>query len=142
MASKMKKHIALFLCICLVAAYAVIPASAAMDASDIISSHSCQVTANKSGEVSVQFSVAAKVTALRIGAQYIYFYTYNGNIWTMEASYGPYDTGMSRANAGVYGNTVTYQGNAGTRYKVEVSLFAKDSDGNTDTRGYTKYVNT
>lgn len=142
MFSKMNKYVALFLCLYLIGAYAIVPASAAMDASDIISSHSCQVTANKSGEISVQFAVSAKGTASRIGAQHIYYYVYNGNSWSLEESYGPYDTGMSRASAGAYGNTITYQGNTGKRYMVEVTLFAKDSDGNSDTRDYTKYVNT
>lgn len=142
MFNRVKSRISLFLCICLVLAYAVVPASAAMDASGVISSHSCEVTATGGGEIDVEFAISAKSVVSRIGANYMYFYAYNGSSWTLEESYGPYDTGMSRANAGVYGNTITYQGRTGTRYKVEVSLFAKTSDGTSDSRVYTEYVNT
>lgn len=142
MFGKVKTYISLFLCACLVAACATVPASASAKASTIIASHSCEVTADEDGEIAVEFTVSAKNVVSRIGAEYIRFYVYDGGSWTLEKSYGMYNTGMSRTNSGTHSNTMYYQGQTGARYKVEVSLFAKATDGTSDSRSYTKYVNT
>lgn len=73
MFNRVKSRISLFFCICLVLAYAVVPASAAMDASGVISSHSCEVTATGGGEIDVEFAISAKSVVSRIGANYMYF---------------------------------------------------------------------
>lgn len=114
--------------------------AAEMRASTLIASHSCIASMETDGEINVTFSITGKKIMSRIGAQSMYFYVKDGNTWTLSKSYGQYSTGMSTTNKVTYDNTITYQGTAGAQYKIVVTLFVKDSEGETDTRTYTKYV--
>lgn len=109
-------------------------------ASALIISHSCVASMETDGEINVTFSITGKKIMSRIGAQSMYFYVKDGNTWTLSKSYGQYSTEMSTTNKVTYDNTITYQGTAGAQYKIVVTLFVKDSEGETDTRTYTKYV--
>jgi hypothetical protein len=111
-------------------------------ASALIFSHSCSASAGTDGEMDVTFSITGKKIMSIIGAKSIYFYVKNGNTWKFDKLYTQYYTGMSAENKLTHGNTITYQGKAGTEYKIVVTLFVEDSEGATDSRTYTKYVNT
>lgn len=115
-------------------------AAAETRASTLIASHSCIASMETDGEINVTFSITGKKIMSRIGAQSMYFYVKDGNTWTLSKSYGQYSAGMSTTNKVTYDNTITYQGTAGAQYKIVVTLFVKDSEGETDTRTYTKYV--
>lgn len=142
MRKNFKSVVSLIFAVSLLLSLLVVPASAAeIQASNLISNHSCNASAVGDGKISVGFSVTAKGSMSRIGAQSMYFYAENGSLWSLKESYGPYDTGMSAADKFTYSNTITYQGTSGVRYKVVVTLFAKNSSGTTDTRDYTFYVN-
>lgn len=109
-------------------------------ASSLIITHSCQAAATGDGEIAIDFSITGKAFMARIGAQHIYVYAENGNTWTLEKHYGQYDEGTSKTDSVKHMNTIYYQGTAGVRYKVIVTLFAKNSSGTSDTRGYTFYL--
>lgn len=142
MHNKFKSFISIFFAIFMLLSSLVVPTSAAESrASDLISNRSCSVSAVGNGKIAVVFSITTKGYVSRLGAQSMTFYAQNGSSWTWKASYDQYDAGMSTTNDFDYDSTVYYQGTSGVRYKVEVTLFATDSSGKTDTRDYTLYVN-
>lgn len=136
----LKRCTSLILAIVLTTLLATTAAAAETRASTLIFSHSCVASMETDGEINVTFSITGKKIMSRIGAQSMYFYVKDGNTWTLSKSYGQYSTGMSTTNKVTYDNTITYQGSAGAQYKIVVTLFVKDSEGETDTRMYTKYV--
>ena len=136
----LKRCTSLILAIVLTTLLATTAAAAETRASTLIFSHSCVASMETDGEINVTFSITGKKIMSRIGAQSMYFYVKDGNTWTLSKSYGQYSTGMSTTNKVTYDNTITYQGAAGAQYKIVVTLFVKDSEGETDTRTYTKYV--
>ena len=136
----LKRCTSLILAIVLTTLLATTAAAAETRASTLIFSHSCVASLETDGEINVTFSITGKKIMSRIGAQSMYFYVKDGNTWTLSKSYGQYSTGMSTTNKVTYDNTITYQGSAGAQYKIVVTLFVKDSEGETDTRTYTKYV--
>ena len=136
----LKRCTSLILAIVLTTLLATTAAAAETRASTLIFSHSCVASMETDGEINVTFSITGKKIMSRIGAQSMYFYVKDGNTWTLSKSYGQYSTGMSTTNKETYDNTITYQGTAGAQYKIVVTLFVKDSEGETDTRTYTKYV--
>lgn len=136
----LKRCTSLILAIVLTTLLATTAAAAETRASTLIFFHSCVASMETDGEINVTFSITGKKIMSRIGAQSMYFYVKDGNTWTLSKSYGQYSTGMSTTNKVTYDNTITYQGSAGAQYKIVVTLFVKDSEGETDTRTYTKYV--
>ena len=136
----LKRCTSLILAIVLTTLLATTAAAAETRASTLIFSHSCVASMETDGEINVTFSITGKKIMSRIGAQSMYFYVKDGNTWTLSKSCGQYSTGMSTTNKVTYDNTITYQGSAGAQYKIVVTLFVKDSEGETDTRTYTKYV--
>ena len=136
----LKRCTSLILAIVLTTLLATTAAAAETRASTLIFSHSCVASMETDGEINVTFSITGKKIMSRIGAQSMYFYVKDGNTWTLSKSYGQYSTGMSTTNKVTYDNTITYQGSAGAQYKIVVTLFVRDSEGETDTRTYTKYV--
>lgn len=137
-----KRMISLILALTLIALFATNAAAMEMRASLLIASHSCSASAGTDGEMDVTFSITGKKIMSTIGAKSIYFYVKNGNTWKFDKLYTQYYIGMSAENKLTHGNTITYQGKAGTEYKIVVTLFVEDSEGATDSRTYTKYVNT
>lgn len=135
-----KRSTSLILAIVLTALLATTAAAAETRASTLIFSHSCVASADTDGKINVTFSITGKKIMSRIGAQSMSFYIKNGTSWKLVESYTEYYVGMSAMNKVTYDNTITYQGTAGADYKVVVTLFAKNSDGETDSRTYTKYV--
>lgn len=47
------------------------------------------------------------------------------------------DSGMSKKSATSYANTIFFDGVSGTQYRVEVSVFAEDMNGSSDSRSKT-----
>ena len=136
----LKKIISLIFALTLIAMLTTTAVAMETRASKLIISHSCVASADTDGKINVTFSITGKRIMSRIGAQSMSFYIKNGTSWKLVESYTEYYFGMSAMNKVTYDNTITYQGTAGEEYKVVVTLFAKDSDGATDSRTYTKYV--
>lgn len=137
-----KRIVSFVLALVLTTLLATVAVATEVRASALIVSHSCSASAGTDGEMDVTFSITGKKIMSTIGAKSIYFYVKNGNTWKFDKLYTQYYIGMSAENKLTHGNTITYQGKAGTEYKIVVTLFVEDSEGATDSRTYTKYVNT
>jgi len=137
-----KRIVSFVLALVLTTLLATVAVATEVSASALIVSHSCSASAGTDGEMDVTFSITGKKIMSTIGAKSIYFYVKNGNTWKFDKLYTQYYIGMSAENKLTHGNTITYQGKAGTEYKIVVTLFVEDSEGATDSRTYTKYVNT
>lgn len=137
-----KRIVSVVLALVLTTLLATVAVATEVRASALIVSHSCSASAGTDGEMDVTFSITGKKIMSTIGAKSIYFYVKNGNTWKFDKLYTQYYIGMSAENKLTHGNTITYQGKAGTEYKIVVTLFVEDSEGATDSRTYTKYVNT
>ena len=137
-----KRIVSFVLALVLTTLLATVAVATEVRASALIVSHSCSESAGTDGEMDVTFSITGKKIMSTIGAKSIYFYVKNGNTWKFDKLYTQYYIGMSAENKLTHGNTITYQGKAGTEYKIVVTLFVEDSEGATDSRTYTKYVNT
>ena len=112
-----------------------VPAFAVTRASDQIRRYDITVTKASSGKIAIDFSVDGTSRMDRIGASSIIVYE-NGAV---VASYDADDTGMSVRRSTYHAHTIYFNGTAGTRYQVEVTVFAEDADG-TDYRTKTVYV--
>lgn len=112
-----------------------VSAFAATRASTRIDSYEITVARVSKGRIGIEFSVDGTDRMNRIGASSIIVYE-NG---TVVASYDADDTGMSVQRAAFHRGGIYFNGTAGTRYQVEVTVFAEDADG-TDYRTKTVYV--
>lgn len=97
-------------------------AFAATKASSQILKHSIDITANKGGEIAIEVSVTGNGLMKQIGVEKIKIYE-NGT--TLVESLNKDDSGMSKKNATSYANTIYFDGETGTRYRVEVSVFCR-----------------
>ncbi len=98
-------------------------------ASEYISRSSIQVSREGNGEFAITFSVYGTGKMTRIGAKSIVISEKVGSRWNEVVSYDQYDGGMSRTNATSYANTIYFNGDIGTEYRFEVTVFAQDSSG-------------
>lgn len=109
-------------------------AFAATRASEQIRSHSISVTANGGGEIAIEVSVSALGLMNQIGVEEIRIYE---NETQLVESFNKDDPGMSKENATFYANTIFFDGKSGTKYRVEVTIFAEDMNGGSDSRSKT-----
>lgn len=109
-------------------------AFAATRASEQIRSHSITVTANKGGEIAIEVSVTGIGLMNQIGIEEILIYE-NGT--RLVKSFNKDDSGMFKRNATSYSNSIYFNGETGTEYWVEVTVFAEDMNGTSDSRSKT-----
>ena len=114
----------------------VIPSFASVRASDQIRDYLVDVKSDN-GEIYIDFSVTGKGGMDRIGCESIRIYESNNG--RLVDSFDENDVGMSRSNTFKYANMITTDCQVGTRYRIEVTIFAADSAGR-DTRSQTFYV--
>ena len=126
-----------------------IPASAAAAtdlpsprASDQISAYGMSAMAASNSRIAVQFNITASYQMAVIGAKTISIYEHHGTYWTYAGGYSQNDAGMTRTNAFHYGNTIYFNGESGTEYRVYVTVYAEDSSGASDSRSTAFYVTT
>lgn len=101
-------------------------------ASDQINIYGMEVTP-VTGTLNVKFSVTGTGVVNKIGCQSIYVYEKSGSNWIYSTDWNEEDDGMSRYNTHVHKNTIYYNSEAGTEYKVVVTIFA-ENDAGRDTR--------
>lgn len=107
-------------------------------ASDQISSYRMNAVV-RNGSIIVEFSVRGNGRMEKLGCQSIYIYEKNGNSWSFVESILEDDDGMSKTNSSSHTNTIYCGYEAGTEYKVVVTVFAENSAGR-DARTKTFYV--
>lgn len=110
-------------------------------ASDQISAYDGDAIAVGNGRIAIEFSIEGTGKMSSIGAQRIRVYEdYHSDGWALVKTFRQTDDGMNTSGKVSYGNTMYYNGIAGTKYKIEIVVFATDSKGVTDTRTVTCYV--
>lgn len=110
-------------------------------ASDQISAYDGDAIAVGNGRIAIEFSIEGTGKMSSIGAQKIKVYEdYYSDGWALVKTFRQADDGMSTSGKVSYGNTIYYNGVAGKKYKVEITVFATDYNGVTDTRTVICYV--
>ena len=116
------------------------PINALTRASDYI--HGYAIDVYTSGQkICTDFSVDATGKMTKLGASSIKIYEYPYGSGDLVSTKTEYSTGMTQANSYTYSNTITYTGEANKKYKVVVTIFARDASGS-DSRTETHYVST
>lgn len=110
---------------------------AAARASEQIDIYDIDVATIGSGDIAIKFSVTGNGRMSCLGAESIYIYERIGTAWVLADSYDSEDPGMTASNVAKYGTTKYFYGTAGTEYKIDVTIFAKDMNGNSDSRSKT-----
>lgn len=113
---------------------------AAARASSQIDIYSMDATATGNGKIAIMFSVTGAGFMDRLGAESIYIYEYESSGWEMVGSYDANDSGMTASGVTKYGNTKYFYGDPGTEYKIVVTIFAEDENGDSDSRSKTFFV--
>ena len=109
-------------------------------ASSQIDIYSMDATATGNGKIAIMFSVSGAGFMNRLGAESIYIYESGASGWEVADSFDVDDPGMTATNTIKYGNTKYFYGKAGTEYKIVVTIFAEDKNGDSDFRSKTFYV--
>ena len=124
--------LALISVFCLTAA-----AQAATNASAQIAIHFMAAGSTSDGEIIIDFSITGAGFMKKIGAERIDIYDLNSSSTTPVKTFLEDDTGMSAYDTYKFGNSIYYQGISGHRYRVEVTVFAEDYNGDSDSRSKT-----
>ena len=137
-------------CICLILVCAFFMASATLASARasglmgkdgwLIDIYDMNVTTMDDGGIAIKFSVIGTFIMNRLGAESIYIYENNAGNWRLADSFDKDDPNMSDFNAVKYGNTVYFYGEPGKEYKIVVTIFAEDQEGESDSRSKTFYV--
>ncbi len=138
----MKKHSIRVAAACLaVLLLLLVPVNAAVTASDYISGYFIDVYIANKNQVKIEFSVSATGKMTKAGAYEIRIYEQQGTKWALVETMDEFSDGMTDTNCYGFTNTVTYTGLRNTRYKVAVTIFARDATGS-DSRTETHYATT
>lgn len=116
------------------------PISALARASDYIQYYIINVYTSGQ-KIYTEFNVDATDKMTKLGASFIKIYEYPYNSNDIVSTKTEYSAGMTTTNSYSYSNTITYTGKPNTKYKVVVTVFARDSSGS-DSRTETYYVST
>lgn len=121
--------LALISVFCLTAA-----AQAATNASSQIAIHFMDAGSISEGEIIIDFSITGAGFMKKIGAERIDIYDLNSSSTNPVKTFLEDDAGMSAYDTYKFGNSIYYQGISGHRYRVEVTVFAEDYNGDSDSR--------
>ena len=72
-----------------------------------------------------------------LGAESIFIYERGAIGWELADRFLKTDPGMTADNAVKYGTTVYFNGESGKEYRIIVTVFAEDKDGESDSRSKT-----
>ncbi len=123
-----------------VALLLTLPISALTRASDYI--HGYVIDVYTSGQkIYTDFKIDATGKMTKLGASSIKIYEYPYGSGDLVNTKTEYSTGMTTTNDYSYSNTITYTGESNKKYKVVVTIFARDASGS-DSRTETYYVST
>ena len=112
-------------------------ARAATQASAQIASYAMNAGAYSTGEILVDFSITGCGMMKKIGAEKIEIYDLEYSSTDPVKTFREDDAGMSLEDDYTHVNTIHYWGIVGHRYKVIVTVFAEDYEGESDSRSKT-----
>ena len=124
--------LALISVFCLTAA-----AQAATNASSQIAIHFMDAGSISEGEIIIDFSITGAGFMKKIGAERIDIYDLNSSGTIPVKTFLEDDTGMSAYDTYKFGNSIYYPGVSGHTYRVDVTVFAEDYNGDSDSRSKT-----
>ena len=135
------KKAKVFSCFVLVCAlFMIMLPFASARASSQIDIYTMDVTATGNGKIAIMFSVTGTGFMDQIGAKSIDVYERESTGWETAVSYDADDFGMTASNVTKYGNTKYFYGEPGEEYKIEVTIFAEDKYGDSDSHSKTFYI--
>lgn len=111
--------------------FAVARASAQIDYYDI------KAKAIGNGEIAIKFSVTGSNFMEELGAESIYIYERAILGWDLVETMDKDDPGMTSHDSMRHGTTVYFSGESGKEYKIIVTIFAEDKNGDSDSRSKT-----
>ena len=118
-----------------------VPASAAVRASDQIDAYDGDAIACGGGRIAIEFSIEGTDQMKKLGGSKIRISERDSTDgWITAEVFTSSDAGMTASGRNFYGTTKYFNGVSGTYYKVEITVFATDYDGVTDSRTVTCYV--
>lgn len=130
----------LLLAACLLSMVSVSAQGITPYASDQLNAYDATIVACGGGVLAIEFSVEGTGRMKSIGASKIRVYEqYGTDGWMLAETFTKNDTGMTTSDRNAYGTTMYFNGDPGTYYKIEVTIFATDYDGITDSRTMTRY---
>lgn len=109
-------------------------AQAATQASAQIARYAINAGAYSTGEILVDFSITGCGIMKKIGAERIEIYDLDYSSVIPVKTFTEDDAGMSVEDFYTHVNTIHYQGIAGHTYRVIVTVFAEDYEGESDSR--------
>ena len=112
-------------------------AQAATNASAQISSYAINAGSVSEGKIFVDFSIIGAGFMSKIGAERIDIYDLNSSSPDPVKTFLEDDTGMSAYDTYKFGNSIYYPGVSGHTYRVDVTVFAKDYNDDSDSRSKT-----
>ena len=110
-------------------------------ASDQISGYSIDAVSPSSGRIAIKVVVIGTGIMDEIGAESIYIYEANGTAWRYVDRFSKDDPGMYHTDTHTFADTIYYDGEPKTDYKLVVTIFAEDEHGS-DSRTKDAYVTT
>lgn len=130
----MKKFRRTFL-LALISVFCVTAAAQAVtDASAQIASYAINSGSISDGEIFIDFSITGAGNMKKIGAEQIDIYDLNSSIVFPVKTFSEDDDGMSVYNDYICNGSIYYQGIIGHTYRVVVTVFAEDYNGDSDSR--------
>lgn len=89
------------------------------------------------GEIAIRFSVTGTNVMKELGAENIYIYERDIYGWKLTETFDKDDPDMTATNTTKYGTTIYYDGESGKEYRIIVTVFAEDKNGESDSRSKT-----
>ena len=113
---------------------------AAARASAQIDYYNINAIASGGGEIAIRFSITAPNYMRELGAESIYIYERGTFGWDLVEKFDKDDPDMTVTDAIKHGTTIYYNGESGNEYRIIVTVFAEDKNGESDSRSKTMSV--
>lgn len=107
---------------------------ATVKASEQLARYNIYAASMGNGKIGIDVSVTATGIMKEVGVQNIFIYKLGTYGYELVESYDKDDPGMIATNTWEYVDTIYYQGETGEDYQVVVSIYAKDTNNNSDSR--------
>lgn len=136
----MKKNRLIAILCAVICCLTLVTSALAIDerSSELIRQYS--ISSTVSGEtINVDFSVSTYQPMNHLGCESISVYKKEGTRWVYVDGKSENASGMSKAGSLRHSNTISFACVSGAEYKVDVTIFAEDSNGR-DTRSKTTYL--
>lgn len=98
-------------------------------ASAQLSRYSASAVAKSNGEIAVAFVVEGTGIMSKLGLDSVVLSEYSNGRWVEVETYDRNDFNKTRTNAVSYTDSISLDGESGTKYKIDVTVFATNASG-------------